>query len=237
MKITLMLVITFMVTVMAAAQSPAESDFVLIKGGTFIMGSPSLEVEREKDETQHRVTVSDFYMGKYEVTQREYREVMGSNPSQFRGDDLPVENVTWFEAVRYCNARSIREGLKPAYSIRGQNVSWDRKATGYRLPTEAEWEYACRAGTTSPFSTGANITTEQANYYGTYPYENLPRGEYRQKTVPVKSFGPNTWGPHNMHGNVWEWCWDWYGSYGGGDRTDPAGASSGAFRAYRGGQP
>jgi len=234
-KITLMLVITFMVTVMAAAQSPAESDFVLIKGGTFIMGSPSSEVEREKDETLHRVTVRDFTMGKYEVTQREYREMMGANPSQFKGDNLPVENVSWFEAVQYCNKRSIREGLTPAYTIHGKNVSWNRKATGFRLPTEAEWEYACRAGTTTPFHTGANIATNQANYYGSYPYNNGARGEYRQQTVPVRSFGPNPWGLYNVHGNVWEWCWDWYGSYGSGDQTDPAGASPGAYRVYRGG--
>ncbi len=235
MKKTLILAIAFMATVVAAAQSSAESDFVLIKGGTFVMGSPATEAEREKDETQHRVTVGDFYMGKHEVTQRQYREVMGSNPSHFQGDDLPVENVTWFEAVRYCNARSVREGLIPAYSIRGLTVSRNRNATGYRLPTEAEWEYACRAGTTSPFGTGANITTDQANYYGTYPYNNAARGEYRQQTVPVRSFDPNRWGLYNMHGNVWEWCWDWYGSYGSGDQANPAGASSGTFRVYRGG--
>ncbi len=235
MKKVLILTIACMATVLPAAQSIAESDFVLIKGGTFVMGSPTSEAGREKDESQHRVTVSDFTMGKYEVTQREYRKAMGSNPSQFRGDDLPVENVTWFEAVQYCNARSVREGLAPAYTIRGQDVRWNRAASGYRLPTEAEWEYACRAGTTSPFSTGANITTDQANYYGTYPYNDAARGEYRQKTVPVRSFAPNPWGLHNMHGNVWEWCWNWYGSYAGGDQADPAGASSGAFRVYRGG--
>lgn len=235
MKKLLILALAIAATILAAAQSRAQTDFVLIKGGTFLMGCPLSEAGREKDETQHRVTVSDFTMGKYEVTQREYREMMGANPSQFKGDDLPVENVTWFEAVRYCNARSVREGLIPAYSIRGQTVSRNRNATGYRLPTEAEWEYACRAGTATPFSMGANITTDQANYYGTYPYENLPRGEYRQKTVPARSFEPNPWGLHNMHGNVWEWCWDWYGSYGSGDQADPAGPSSGVYRVYRGG--
>ena len=235
MKVLLILALAIAATILAAEQSRAQTDFVLIKGGTFMMGSSPSEAGREKDETRHRVTVSDFTMGKYEVTQREYREMMGSNPSQFKGDDLPVDNVTWFEAVRYCNARSVREGLIPAYSIRGQTVSRNRNATGYRLPTEAEWEYACRAGTTGPFSTGANITTDQANYYGTYPYENLPRGEYRQKTVPARSFEPNPWGLHNMHGNVWEWCWDWYGTYESGEPVDPAGASMGTYRVYRGG--
>lgn len=235
MRNTRILALAFMATVLAAAQCLAESDFVLIKGGTFVMGSPFSEAEREKDETPHRVTVRDFYMGKYEVTQREYRRVMGANPSQFKGDDLPVENVNWFEAVQYCNKRSAREGLIPAYSIRGQTVNRNRNATGYRLPTEAEWEYACRAGTTSPFSTGDNITTDQANYYGTYPYNNGARGKYRQETIPARSFEPNPWGLHNMHGNVWEWCWDWYGSYGSGDQTNPTGASSGAYRVYRGG--
>ncbi|GHV69954.1 hypothetical protein AGMMS49928_15170 [Spirochaetia bacterium] len=158
------------------------------------MGSPASEPERDSDESpQHQVTVSAFYMGKYEVTQQEYRALMGANPSNFKGDNLPVEKVSWFEAVAYCNARS-----------------------------QAEWEYACRAGTTGPFSTGNNITTSQANYHG-------------NKTTNVGSFSPNAWGLYDMHGNVWEWCWDWLGAYSGGSQTDPAGAASGSYRVFRGG--
>jgi formylglycine-generating enzyme required for sulfatase activity len=200
-----------------------------------MMGSPSSEVNRNDAEAQHRVTVSSFYMGKYEVTQREYEEIMGNNPSSFKGANLPVETVTWFDAVRYCNARSQKEGLTPAYTISGENVSWNRSANGYRLPTEAEWEYACRAGTSTPFSTGNNITTSQANYNGNYPYNNNAKGTYREKTTTVGSFASNPWGLYDMHGNVYEWCWDWYGGYSMANQTDPVGASSGAARVQRGG--
>ena len=114
-------------------------NFVLIKGGTFQMGSSESEAWRSADETQHTVTVSDFYMSKYELTQKEYEEITGNNPSNFSGENLPVENISWLDAAAFCNARSEKEGLTPAYTIDGQNVSWDRSADGYRLPTEAEW--------------------------------------------------------------------------------------------------
>jgi len=214
------------------------------------MGSPANEPERGKDEVQHQVTVSSFYMGKYEVTQKEYKEMMGTNPSNFKGDNLPVEQVSWYDAIEYCNKRSQREGLTPAYTIKKNQsdpnnkssldevkwtVTWNKNANGYRLPTEAEWEYACRAGTTTPFSTGNNITTSQANYDGNNPYNKNAKGEYRQKTIAVGSFTPNAWGLYDMHGNVQEWCWDWYGNYSSGSQTDPMGASSGSYRMLRGG--
>ncbi|MDR2701288.1 MAG: formylglycine-generating enzyme family protein [Spirochaetaceae bacterium] len=223
------------------AASSAPAGFVRINGGTFTMGSPANEPERDDDEVQHQVTVSAFYMGKYEVTQKEYEEVMGTNPSKFKGPNLPVEQVSWFDAVEYCNKRSQKEGLTPAYTISGSatgynlTVTWNRNANGYRLPTEAEWEYACRAGTTTPFSTGNNITTDQANYNGNEPYNNSAKGTYRGKTTPVGSFAPNPWGLYDMHGNVFEWCWDWYGGYPSGAQTNPAGAASGSYRVERGG--
>lgn len=227
------------------AIAPSEG-FVRIAGGTFEMGSPETEGWRSEDETQHTVTVSDFYMSTYEVTQAEYAEVMGGNPSSFSGDTLPVENVSWMDAAAYCNARSEIEGLTPAYAIDGQTVTWNRSADGYRLPTEAEWEYACRAGTTTPFNTETSISAEEANYYGHYPYEieenyfsqdNLDTqpGEYRQTTVDVTSFSPNGWGLYNMHGNVSEWVWDYYGTYGTKEQTDPTGPETGTLRVYRGG--
>lgn len=221
-------------------------NFVLISGGTFRMGSPEDEAWRSEDETQHTVTVSDFYMSIYELTQAEYQEIMGENPSNFPGDDLPVENVSWMDAVRYCNARSEKEGLTPAYTIEGQTITWNRSADGYRLPTEAEWEYACRAGTSTPFNTENSISAQESNYYGHYPYEiednyfsqgNLTTkpGEYRQTTVAVDSFSPNSWGLYNMHGNVSEWVWDYYGDYDTDSVTNPSGAETGTLRVYRGG--
>ena len=226
-------------TILSAVQVQAADEFVLIQEGSFEMGSPASENRREKDEAQHHVTLSSFYLGTCEVTQKAYGALMGNNPSQFQGDELPVENVSWYDAITYCNARSTAEDLIPAYVINGDGdtitVTWNREANGYRLPTEAEWEYACRAGTTTPFSTGENVTVDQANYYGTYPYDGYPRGEYRNRTMPVGSFGPNPWGLYDMHGNVWEWCWDWYGAYTNNSVVNPAGVDSGTYRVNRGG--
>lgn len=171
---------------------------------------------------------------------------MGENPSSFSGEDLPVETVSWLDAIAYCNARSEQEGLTPAYTIEGQNVTWNREADGYRLPTEAEWEYACRAGTETPFNTENSPSAEEVNYYGHYPYEiegnyfsqgNLETqpGEYRQTTVAVGSFEPNGFGLYDMHGNVSEWVWDYYGAYPAEEQTDPTGPETGSFRVYRGG--
>jgi formylglycine-generating enzyme required for sulfatase activity len=228
-------------------------NFVRIQGGTFLMGSPSNEPESSADEgPQHQVTVNSFYMSRHEVTQREYQEVMGTNPSFFRGDNLPVDNVSWYDAVEYCNRRSEREGLTTAYTIdRSRSdpnnhserdtvrwlITWNRNANGYRLPTEAEWEYACRAGTVTPFSTGNNITTSLANYDGRHPYNGSynASGTSMERTTPVGSFAPNPWGLYDMHGNVFEWCWDWYGNYSSGAQDNPQGAVSGSGRVMRGG--
>ena len=229
-----------------ATDMQAPENFVLIKGGSFQMGSPESEAWRSADETQHTVTVSDFYMSRYELTQKEYEEITDKNPSNFNGENLPVENISWLDAVAYCNARSEKEGLTPVYAIDGQNVSWDRSANGYRLPTEAEWEYACRAGTTTPFYMENSPSTEDANYYGHYPYEiennyfsqsnlQVKPGEYRQTTVPVDSFSENPYGLYNMHGNVSEWVWDYYGDYSTDEQMNPVGPASSTLRVYRGG--
>ncbi len=219
--------------------------FVMIKGGSFKMGSPESEAWRSDDETQHTVTVSDFYISPFELTQKEYSQITGKNPSSFKGGDLPVENVSWLDAVLFCNAYSEKAGLTPVYAVNGNNISWNRSADGYRLPTEAEWEYACRAGTTTPFNTENSPSADEANYYGHYPYmiegnyftqENLETkpGQYRQTTLAVDSFEPNKFGLYNMHGNVSEWVWDHYGKYGSNE-VDPTGAATGILRVYRGG--
>ena len=227
-------------------QPQIPENFILVEGGTFSMGSPDSEAWRSDDETQHTVTVSDFYMSAFEVTQAEYQAVTGSNPSAFSGENLPVETVSWLDAIAYCNARSELEGLEPAYTVEGQTVTWNRGANGYRLPTEAEWEYACRAGTETPFNTETSISAEESNYWGHYPYliednyfnqsnlETRP-GVYRETTVAVGSFQPNAWGFYDMHGNVGEWVWDYYGDYPTEAQTDPVGPDSGVLRVNRGG--
>jgi formylglycine-generating enzyme required for sulfatase activity len=217
------------------AQGAFPDGFVYIKGGTFMMGSRPSELRRKDDEVQHSVTVSCFYMGKYAVTQKEWRDVMEKNPKHFKGDTLPADQVNWFDAVEFCNKKSRKEGLTPAYIREGPNVTCQWNANGYRLPTEAEWEYACRAGSTTPFNTGNNITTAQANYCGQEPYNNGPKGEYLKKTTPVGNFPPNPWGFYDMHGNMYEWCWDWYGPYYTIEQYDPSGAPSGTHRVLRGG--
>jgi formylglycine-generating enzyme required for sulfatase activity len=230
----------------AALFADAPESLVFIRGGDFIMGSPPDEPGRFDNERQHTVTISPFYLGSHEVTQKEWQDLMGKSLRQTaeengwdlygEGDNYPVYYVSWNDAVEYCNALSLRNGLEPAYSSRGKRVIWNKSANGYRLPTEAEWEYACRAGTATPFSTGKNITAAQANYDGEHPYNNNPRGRFRETAVEVESFPPNPWGLYDMHGNVCEWCWDWYeDSYSDWPQTDPQGASSGSARVFRGG--
>ena len=178
--------------------------------GEFVMGSPADEAGHEPDETQHKVRITKpFFLGVYQVTQSQYAAVMGNNPSYFRGEDLPaesrgdlpVESVSWFDAVAFCKKLSAKEGKT------------------YRLPTEAEWEYACRAGSTAPFAGDGDI-----NDIGWYQWNS---GEM---THPVGLLQPNDWGFYDMQGNVWEWCSDWYAPYPPGDATDPTGPATGTTR-------
>jgi formylglycine-generating enzyme required for sulfatase activity len=214
---------------------------------------------------QRQVTVSPFFMGKHQVTVGEFRRFVEEtwykteaetggggfvwtgdiwqnkedanwdNPHFNQNDNHPVVLVSWYDAIWYCNWLSVQEGLQPVYVINGRIVHFNQNANGYRLPTEAEWEFACRAGTITPFNTGGNILTSQANYNGNFPYSNAARGVYLQRTSPVGRFPPNSWGLYDMHGNVDEWCWDWEGRYGSNAQTDPVGSISGFTRIVRGG--
>lgn len=228
----------------AGTQIPNINDgLVLLQGGTFTMGSPTDEPWRSDDEEQHEVSVSDFYLSPTEVSQTEFNALMGFGGM---GDDVPVANISWYDAITYCNELSTKAGLDPAYTVNGESVAWNLAANGYRLPTEAEWEYACRANTTGPFNLDHSISADEANYYGHYPYEiegsyfhqdtlDVKPGVYRSEPIASASFAPNAWGLYDMHGNVAEWVWDCYDAYGTGPLQDPTGPESGSLRVNRGG--
>jgi formylglycine-generating enzyme required for sulfatase activity len=172
-------------------------ELVSILGGQFIMGSDASEVGRDRGESpQREVKVAPFYLGKYPITQQQWQAVMGNNPSYFRGDRLPVEKISWDNASRFCQKLSKLVGIK------------------FRLPSEAEWEYACRAGSNTPFSFGETITSDLVNYKATFAYAQENLTIYRATTTEVGSFPPNAFGLYDMHGNVWEWCADhWHNDY------------------------
>ena len=190
-------------------------EIVYIPGGTFQMGS----TERTAEQPVHQVTVKPFFMGKYPITQEQWQAVMGNNPSYFKGAKRPVEQVSWQDAFEFCAKLSQKTGKN------------------YRLPSEAEWEYACRAGTTTPFHFGETITPDLVNYDGNNPYASAPKGVYRQETTPVGKFPPNAFGLYDMHGNVLEWCQDvWHDNYNGAPADGSAWENNGSdYRVQCGG--
>lgn len=194
-------------------------EMVLMPAGTFIMGSPDSEVERYSNETQHKVTISKpFYLGKYPITQAQWQQVMVTNPSHSKGDKLlPVENISWNDIQAFC--------------LKLKRIT----QAPFGIPTEAKWEYACRGGTTTPFHFGSKLNGTQANCNGHFPYGTNKKGPKLKKTTPVGKYPANPWGLHDMHGNLREWCADWYGEYQNGHAKDPEGSSSGERRVLRGG--
>jgi formylglycine-generating enzyme len=217
----------------SATTVASRPELIAIPEGTFWMGSKEDEHGRGPDEgPRHRVTVSAFRLCRTEVTQGQWQAVMGQNPSQCEhgcGSDLPVQNVSWFDAVEYLDRLSEREGLTRCYAERGAGgaIQWNRECTGYRLPTEAEWEYAARAGTDTAYSAGSEPTVMPEHAW----FEHNANA----RVHPVASKPANPWGLHDMHGNVYEWVWDWHGSYSDAPQRDPVGPVEGRLRVMRGG--
>jgi formylglycine-generating enzyme required for sulfatase activity len=198
-------------------------EMVLVPAGEFVMGDDGGD---DDERPAHKVRISAFYIDTSEVTQKAYRALMGGNPAKFAGPDRPVERASWLAATQYCNMRSLREGLKPCYDPKTQ--ACDFAADGYRLPTEAEWEYACRAGTATRYSFGNDAAGLPA--YAWF------RANAAKETHPARQRAPNPWGLYDMHGNVAEWCNDFYAdAYTAGEATDPRGPAGGKERVLRGG--
>lgn len=239
----IILVVVSLFTAGLWAQVP-DIEMVLVDGGSFIMGSETGDAD---EKPLHYVTVDSFYISKFEVTQKEWHAVTGSNPSFFVGENHPVEKVNWYDAVEFCNAYSLMKNLTPCYKIDRDakdkmnlsskdkyrwKVECDWNADGYRLPTEAEWEYVARAGGRSDTAfSGSNNINEVAWYFGNSGDENSH--DYGTHDVGTKK--PNALGIYDMTGNVWEWCWDWYAAYDDKFLNNPRGISYGSERVRRGG--
>lgn len=252
-----MLVAGTLLTALAiAGDSPSKDDFVFVTGGAF---------KNEKSNYYGKgVTISDFYIDKYEVSQKEWTEVMGSNPSRFKGQNLPVETVSWYGAIEYCNKRSIKDNLKPYYRIdrdhKDQNnrpdprygdldtIKWtvtvNAGANGYRLPTEAEWEYAADGGQLSKdYTYSGSDDLEKVGWYWRNSGDQELSGPWlwtvieqnHDQTKPISSKSPNELGLYDMSGNVREWCWDWYADSLPTNVANPQGSRSGSGRVWRGG--
>jgi len=247
-RLAVLMVILFITTYLSAQKPSVE--WQKIPAGTFTMGSPISEADRNTIETPHRVTLSAFKIGRYEVTINQFKsfvDATGYVTDAEKGTGGARGSIIWTgTSLSFKNEANWkyneRGNLRPKteYNYPVIHVSWNdayafAQWMSCRLPTEAEWEYACRAGTTTPFYTGLNLTTSQANYDGSFPYNKNAKGEYRNRIMPVGSFIPNRWGLFDLYGNVCEWCTDWYGDYKPVAQTNPHGPASGKRRISRGG--
>jgi formylglycine-generating enzyme required for sulfatase activity len=231
MKLRFIFVLLVCLSIPIFSVDPIHPVMISVRGGTFFMGSN----ENRVTEKIHEVTVRPFSISDAPVTQDMYFAVMGENPSRFKVSDNPVETVSWFDAVRFCNALSVRNGFAPAYVIEGESVTWIRESRGYRLPTEAEWEFAARGGNygilgpldRSYFAGGDAAANPQDYCWFSANAKASPRG--------VRGKLPNQLGLYDMSGNVWEWCWDFYDDYPAGPVFDYTGAASSRKRVMRGG--
>lgn len=253
----------------SCASKTTNVKFVVVWPGEFSMGAPQTELAVRADQTLHRVRITRPYLiATHEVTQRQYEQLMKVNPSGFakaragakenpdpmadkvkgiETDDFPVEQVSWYDAIEFCNRLSKADGYAPFYKIENVKREADSilsadvtplETNGYRLPTEAEWECACRAGTSTPYHYGGPSNGASANLKAqdsVVAYGGTVKGPNLGRTTKVGSYKPNAWGLYDMHGNVWEWCWDWYGFYEGGPVRDPRGPAEGRQRLQRGG--
>ncbi|MDR0569305.1 MAG: formylglycine-generating enzyme family protein [Spirochaetaceae bacterium] len=229
---------------MSVSSCADEIFFAFVKGGTFLMGNVQEKSSAIIHEyPQHKVTLKGFYLGRFQVIQNDYERLMLKNPSHFKGPNLPVEQVSWYDAIEYCNRRSAAEKLHPAYTLSQlkkdrdnlsafDELKWlvtlNPDSDGYRLPTEAEWEYAARGGAVSSrrYMYAGSDDADTVSWYG---------ANSKGATHPVGTKGPNELGLYDMSGNVWEWCWDWLGAYPAEDQDNPLGPVSGSDRVYRGG--
>jgi formylglycine-generating enzyme len=239
---------SFLVTI-ASGQKPAI-EWADIPAGTFLMGSPTDEQGRIVDETQHQVTLSAFKMSRYEITVSQFKafvDATGYLTDAEKVSEGHCKSLIWtgkeykfksgltWRCDESGNLRSEQDYNHPVLYVSWNDASAFAKWMGCRLPTEAEWEYACRAGTTTPFNTGFNLPDSLANFNANYPYLNNEKGQYRKKTLPVGSFPPNAWGLYDMHGNVYEWCSDWFDLLSSKPQTNPTGPETGYRRVRRGG--